>query len=124
MVSSIGVFTSAAAVSCSIAVAFPRLAISLADSEGFGFGIIDSTLFAAVGILAVSRLISALSAASQRNHTPRRASGGNTDDTPAESAPEDASETANESAAESDEVAASGKSHDCAESSADDRADG
>ena len=49
---SIGVFTSAAAVSCSIAVAFPRLAISLADSEGFGFGIIDSTLFAAGRISA------------------------------------------------------------------------
>ncbi|MFR5890046.1 MAG: hypothetical protein ACLUFM_03600 [Lachnospiraceae bacterium] len=121
---SIGVFTSAAAASCSIAVAFPRLAISLTDSDGFGFGIIDSALFAAVGIFAVSRFISAISAASQRNHTPRHASGGNADDTPAETAPEDAAETANESAAESGEAAASDKSQDCAESSADNRADG
>lgn len=121
---SIGVFTSAAAASCSIAVAFPLLAISLTDSDGFGFGIIDSALFAAVGIFAVSRFISAISAASQRNHTPRHASGGNADDTPAETANEDAAETANESAAESGEAAASDKSQDCAESSADNRADG
>ena len=79
---------------------------------------------AAVGIFAVSRFISAISAASQRNHTPRHASGGNADDTPAETAPEDAAETANESAAESGEAAASDKSQDCAESSADNRADG
>ena len=118
---SIGVFTSTTAASCSIAVAFPRLAISLADSEGFGFGIIDSALFAAVAILAVSRLISALSAASQRNHTSCCASDGNA---PAESAAdtitESSPENASESTSESGEAAASDKTHNCA----DERADG
>ena len=108
---SVGVFTSAAAISVTVAVAFPRLAISLAGTEGFAFGMTDSALFAAIGILAVSRLISALSAARQ-NSTPLS-------DADNGASPEsgcDTSDGAPENTAESDETAAPGKS--------DDRADG